>query len=239
MGMLGVIPARGGSKGIRRKNLALLGGRPLIHYTLDAAVASGVLERVIVSSDDQEIIAVARQTTGIEVPFTRPGELARDDTPAIEPVRHLLEWLEAEDGYAPDAVMLLQPTCPLRTARDIAEAAEVFGQSGKPSLISVSPPVQHPSDMIVQGGDGLAFCFERGDDRGRQDFPEAWFLNGAIYITDRTFLLETGTFYDLRSCALYHMPESHSFDIDNRFDLDVTEGYLKLTTNGRNGKDHA
>src|SRR5690349_8046730 len=119
--VLAVIPARGGSKSIPRKNLAALAGKPLIVWTIEAASASQCLTRVVVSTDDPEITAVAA-AAGAEVPFVRPAELAQDETPAIEPILHAVDWLDQHEGYRPDFVMILQPTSPLRQAEDIDAA---------------------------------------------------------------------------------------------------------------------
>ncbi|CAA7603172.1 3-deoxy-manno-octulosonate cytidylyltransferase [Acididesulfobacillus acetoxydans] len=120
--ILGIIPARGGSKGIPRKNIRLLGGKPLLAWTIEAALEAGCLDRLILTTEDEEIAAVGRKY-GCEVPFLRPAELAQDSTPGIEPVLHALRWLAEREGYRPDYVLLLQPTSPLRRAEQIRECA--------------------------------------------------------------------------------------------------------------------
>src|SRR5687768_3079222 len=158
MQILGVIPARGGSKGIRRKNLAPLGGRPLIAHTCDAARGSRALTRVIVSTDDDEVAGEALKL-GIEVPFLRPQALAGDDTPMIDVLVDLLSTLASRESYRPDAVVLLQPTSPFRRAGHIDAAVDAFLASGADSIVSVVP-VPHqftPSSLMKLEGDRLIF----------------------------------------------------------------------------------
>ena len=145
MKVLGVITARGGSKGIPGKNLKLLGGRPLIAYTIDAAQQSNALDRLILSTDDPAIAEAAR-ALGCEVPFLRPPELARDDTPHLPVMQHAVEWLAAHDSYHPDLVLILQPTSPLRRAEHMREAVSLAQTSAADSVVGVSavPVHYHP-----------------------------------------------------------------------------------------------
>ena len=122
--ILGLIPARGGSKALPHKNIRQFAGKPLIAWTIETALACPMLDRTIVSTDDPEIADVSRHW-GAEVPFLRPAELARDDTPGIEPVLHAVRWLGENEGYRPDYVMVLQPTSPLRTTEDIEAAIQL------------------------------------------------------------------------------------------------------------------
>jgi len=136
--VLGVITARGGSKGIPGKNLKLLGGRPLIAYTIDAARQSGALDRLILSTDDPAIAEVGR-SMGCEVPFIRPADLALDQTPHLPVMQHAVEWLAANDGYRPDLVLILQPTSPLRRAEHVREAVSLAQTSGADSVGAWAP----------------------------------------------------------------------------------------------------
>src|SRR5690554_6446866 len=135
--ILALIPARGGSKGLPRKNLRLLGGKPLIAWTIEEAVKSGCFAEVAVSTDDNEIAAAAKDY-GARVPFLRPAELARDDTKGIEVVLHAMDWYETNE-WAFDLLMLLQPTSPLRTAEDIRAALGVFSEKQAAAVVSVCP----------------------------------------------------------------------------------------------------
>ena len=174
--------ARGGSKSLPRKNLAPLAGRPLIAWTIEAALRCREVGRVVVSTDDDEIAAVAR-TLGAEVPFRRPPELAEDDTPTMPVIMHALHWLEDEQGYVPDAVVVLQPTSPLRIADDITGAITLARERSAESVISVSPSWSHPhlAKRIAADGRLEEFMVHPRVDR-RQDLEPVYSLNGAIYL---------------------------------------------------------
>ena len=143
MNCLAIITARGGSKGLPGKNIKLMAGKPMIVWTIEAARQAQSVARVCVSTDDAAIASVSRDW-GAEVPFLRPVELARDDTPGIAPVLHAVKWMEEHEGYRPDYVMLLQPTSPLRTAQDITSATELAESKGGDSVVSVSEVKHHP-----------------------------------------------------------------------------------------------
>ena len=245
MEILGVIPARGGSKGIRRKNLAPLGGRPLIAHTCDAARGSRALTRVIVSTDDDEIAAEALRL-GIEVPFPRPRTLAGDDTPMIDVLVDLLSTLAGRESYRPDAVVLLQPTSPFRGAGHIDAAVDVFLTSGADSVVSVVP-VPHqftPSSLMKLEGDRLVFpggpegppSESLGGGPGplrRQDKPQLFARNGPAVVVVRTrVLLEQRTLYGPDTRALV-MSRDDSLDIDDAFDLELAELLLAARAAGR------
>ncbi len=140
--ILGLIPARGGSKGIPGKNLRLLGGRSLVARAVESGIKSLRLARLILSTDSEAIAEEGRRA-GAEVPFLRPADLAKDDTPSSAVVVHALEWLERNEGRLPDILVLLQPTAPLRQARHIDEALELLVTSGARSVVSVTPVPGH------------------------------------------------------------------------------------------------
>jgi N-acylneuraminate cytidylyltransferase/CMP-N,N'-diacetyllegionaminic acid synthase len=141
--VLGIIPARGGSKSVPNKNIAMLASKPLIAYTIQAALDAKNIDRTIVSTDSQKIGDTAL-TYGAELPFLRPSELAQDDTPGIEPILHAVCWLDENEGYRPDYVMVLQPTSPLRTNQDIESAVQLAQEREADSVVSVCPADQHP-----------------------------------------------------------------------------------------------
>ena len=224
MRVLGVITARGGSKGIPGKNLKPLAGRPLLAWTIDAAQASGVLDRVILSTEDEAIAAAGREL-GCEVPFMRPAELAEDHTPHLPVLQHAVAWLREHAAYRPDAVMILQPTSPLRQGAHIAEAVARLEATGADSVVSVSEVSAHahPMRMLRVDADGTATLFVTGDPirrriNRRQDLPPAWVMNGAIYLF-RTTALEgpDPSLYGERSAA-YPMSALHSVSIDDPAD---------------------
>lgn len=216
--MLMIIPARGGSKSIPRKNIAPVAGKPLIAWTIAAALASS-LGRVIVSTDDEEIARVARDY-GAEVPFLRPAQLAADDTPGIEPLLHAVTWMETNEHYAPDQVMLLQPTSPLREASDIEGAFKMLSEAGADAVVSVCEAREHPYWMkkIAEDGTATDFLPTSEEYSNRQSLPQLYRLNGAIYLVRRQVLLAERTVYPQRTLA-YVMPPERSIDIDTPWDL--------------------
>ena len=231
MKILGLITARGGSKGIPGKNLKLLAGRPLLAYTIDAARTSGALDRVILSTEDAAIADVAR-SLGCEVPFVRPAELSRDETAHLPVIQHGAQWM-IEHGYRPDAVMTLQPTSPLRSADDITAAVRLLESTGADSVLSVSEvgAHAHPMRMLRLDDHGYATLFVNNDPvrkriNRRQDLPAAWLMNGAIYAC-RTELLfaEPPSQYGDRVIA-YPMPAERSISIDDLDDWAAAERAL-------------
>ncbi|SEH53640.1 cytidylyltransferase domain-containing protein [Magnetospirillum fulvum] len=217
MKRLAVIPARGGSKGIPRKNLARIGGHPLLTWTVAAALESGCLDRVIVSTDDTEIAAVARDA-GAEVPFLRPAELARDDTPSLAVVTHMVAALAAQ-GWEAEMITLLQPTSPFRTGADIRACHELRLQNEASAAVSVVECEAHPAWAFVQDEAGRLHPFLPGPmPTRRQDLPPAFRPNGAIFMVTRERLDGGATFYGPDTLA-YVMPPERSIDIDTPWDL--------------------
>lgn len=219
MKILAIIPARGGSKGIPRKNIRPLAGKPLIAWTLEAARAATRLDRIIVSTEDEEIAAIAR-ACGAEVPFLRPAELAGDDTPTLAALQHVVAKLQKDESYCPDAVMTLQPTSPLRTAVHIDEAADLFAADPQAdSLVSCVkvPHVFHPRSVMKRTADGyLAPYLDETQPFRRQDKETVFARNGAaVYIT-RTPCLERFVFGG--KLIGYPMDERSSVDIDTQAD---------------------
>ena len=221
MNVLGVIPARGGSKAIPRKNLVELGGKPLIQYTIEAALASyPALARIIVSTEDAEIAEVSR-ACGAEVPFVRPFELAEDKASSVDVLRHALRVLQKENGARSDWVMLLQPTTPFRTTADIAAALEIARRGGCDSVISVVRVIDsHPARVKKIVDDGLEpFCVKEEEGTRRQDLqPPAFKRNGAIYLTRHDVVMEQRSIWG-RVIRPYLMPPERSLNIDSPFDL--------------------
>ncbi len=225
--VLAVIPARGGSKALPRKNLALLYGKPLIAWTIEAAIRSRVVNRTVVTTDDTEIADVAR-SLGAEIPFLRPPELARDETPGIAAILHAVRWLEEHEGYRPDVVMKLQPTSPLRTAEDLTSALALLAERHADAVVSVTPVEHHPYWMRTVDEHGFMHDFvpQSAPTFVRQDLPPAYRVNGAIYLADRTTLLTTEWWFGPRTAA-YVMPSERSVDIDTTDDLAVAERLLE------------
>lgn len=225
--ILAVVPARGGSKGIPGKNLALAGGRPLLAWTLDAARTSQFVDRTVVSTDDPSIAATARDLGG-EAPFLRPAEISGDSASPMLAIDHALAWLEREEGWRPDYVMLLQPTSPLRLAEDIDNACRLAVEKDADAVVSVTEAVPHPylTRSIDSDGKLADFLTLPGGYPRRQDFPDVYTLNGAIYLAKREILASQGTFYTSRTYA-YVMPTARSLDIDTPWELHLADLLLR------------
>lgn len=225
--VLAIVPARGGSKGVPRKNVRPLGGRPLIAWTIAAARASRYIDRLILSSEDGEIMRVAAGL-GCDVPFARPAALAADDTPGIAPVLHALEALP---GY--EMVVLLQPTSPFRAAQDIDACIEACARGGAPACVSVAEPEQSPYwTFTLDGSRRLRPVIPGGVLPGRrQDLPAAYALNGAVYVARTDWLARNGEFIT-EETAGHVMPAVRSLDIDTELDLRIAEFMLKEIENG-------
>jgi len=230
MEILGLIPARGGSKSIPHKNIVPLAGRPLLAYTCDAALSSQTLTRVILSTDDSKIAAVGR-TCGVEVPFMRPAELAQDDTPALPVIEHALHWLGEQQNYQPDVIVLLQPTSPLRRAVHIDEAVNVLLETGADSVVSVvEVPHQYNPVSVMKMEDGQLVPFLDGEGTRvlrRQDKPRVYARNGpAVLVTRTPVIQQTGRIYG-EVLVPYIMGWPESLDIDASTDVGLAEFYLR------------
>lgn len=228
--ILGLIPARGGSRGIPRKNVALVGGRPLLAYTCEAALASRRLSRVVLSTDDEEIAAVGA-ACGVEVPFRRPGDLAQSETPSFPVAQHAVQWLREHEGWEADVVVLLQPTSPLRRARHIDEALDRMDEAGADTVVSVVPvPHRYSPYAVNRVEEGWLHDFWEQpvsfNRTRRQDVPVLYARNGPAVLATRTsVLLERQRFYGDRVLP-YLMSEEESVDIDTGFDLSLAEWLL-------------
>ncbi len=228
--ILAIIPARGGSKAIPLKNLAMLGGKPLLQYTIDAAKQSKLITRIILSSDHKEIIRYAHQQ-GIEVPFVRPAELARDTTPMIEVVEHAVKYLVNKESYRPDYIVLLQPTSPLRTAQHIDEALMLLLDSEADSVVSVVevPHQFNPYSVMLQQGNFLVPFLEFDETRNlRQLKPLFYARNGpAVCALTYECLIQKKSLYGEKILP-YVMDRAESIDIDDSWDLSIAEYLLKI-----------
>ncbi len=220
--MIALVPARGGSKGLPGKNIRNLRGKPLIAYSIEAALGAKGVRRVIVSTDDPEIAEVSKKF-GAEVPFMRPSELAQDQSLAIDNYIYTIQQLQ-RNGDPVDQLMVLLPTAPLRTSADIEGAMEIFKKRGADSVISyykAPHPVQWYKYFDSQGV--VRSYFPEGDRLGnRQDEREAYLPNGAIYIFHSSLLLETKSYFSEKTFP-YVMPIQRSVDIDTLEDFEYAE----------------
>jgi CMP-N-acetylneuraminic acid synthetase len=230
MKVLGLIPARGGSKGVPRKNIRNLCGKPLLGYTAEQALNSVKLSRVILSTEDEEIASVGK-TFGLDVPFLRPVKLAEDTTPTLPVIQYTILKL-GEMGEEFDAVCLLQPTNPLRQSSDIDKCIELLADSDADSVISVLP-VPHeynPKWVYWQNSDGTV-KLSTGENEPisrRQDLPTAFHRDGSIYVTKTNIITEKNSLYGLKIKA-YEMNPLYSSNIDTEEDWNKVE--KKITKN--------
>ena len=231
--VLGVVTARAGSKGIPGKNTKLLAGKPLIAYTIEAALASGVFDRLILSTDDEQAARIARDL-GCEVPFMRPADLSTDGTPHLPVMVHAAAWLREHDRYDPEWTMILMPTSPLRQPRHIVESVELALSSGADSVVSVDevPAHFHPLRMLTVDDRGWARLLVgdrpvRQRPVRRQGMPPAWVFNGAIYLFRTTLLFDPvePNLYGERVAA-YPMTPPYGHNIDGAADWVEAERIL-------------
>lgn len=227
MHILGLIPARGGSKGIPRKNIVPLAGKPLLTYTCEAALGSSYIDRVVLSTDDEEIAQIGR-SCGVEVPFMRPPELARDDTPSLPVAQHAIEWLREHDGWGTDILVLLQPTSPLRRAHHIDAALDILLEKQADTVVSVvEVPHRYNPYSVMELRDGILHQFLPGktqfDRYRRQTLPKVYARNGpAVLVTRVNTLFRDQSFYG-QLVLPYVMDEADSLDIDTLYDLEIAE----------------
>ena len=219
--LLAVIPARGGSKRLPRKNILDLAGKPLIAWTIEAALGSKYIDRVVVSTDDGEIADISKQF-GADVPFIRPIELASDEATSIDVVLHSLKELEMQKDHY-DFIVLLQPTSPLRTTEHIDKAIEQLIERDDDAVISVCKAEHHPlwCNELGDDKDMSGFLREEIVNKRSQELPDYYRLNGAIYLCDVERLKSKMTFFLNEKISAYIMKQDVSVDIDMRSDLDL------------------
>jgi CMP-N,N'-diacetyllegionaminic acid synthase len=220
--ILALISARGGSKGVPRKNIRILAGKPLIAWTIEEAKKSEFIDRIILSSEDDEIISVAKKY-GCEVPFKRPAEYAQDDTPGIEPVLHAVN----EIGEVYDYVCLLQPTSPLRTVEDIDSCLRINVEKKTKCCVSVTESSKSPYWMYSINMNGFISPIFPNQEfiTSRQKLPVTYELNGAIFMAEVNWLMKNKSFITSETSA-FVMDKSNSFDIDSELDFSICEYLL-------------
>jgi CMP-N-acetylneuraminic acid synthetase len=231
--VLGIIPARGGSKGVPRKNIKLLTGKPLIAYTIETALSSNYIDRLIVSTDDVEIAGIAKQF-GADVPFLRPDNLANDTAKAIGVVQHALKEMEKIDGIEYPIVVYLEPPAPLKITEDIDTSIEMFIEQNPDSVVSVNEANQFHPILMKKIVDGKLEPIWQPEPEGvpRQMYePKAYMRNGAVYVLQRKNIL-WGKFYGENILA-YVMPLERSICIDDMNDWYVAEAWMKKLVDRR------
>lgn len=226
MRILAIIPARGGSKGVPKKNIKLLGKKPLIEYTIDDAKKTKLLSQIIVSTDDEEIVTAA-EIAGCKPPFMRPKELAKDDSTSLEVVQHAITFFESKNIFF-DAVCLLQPTTPFREIGFIDKAIEQFTSSNADCLISVLPiPQEYNPHWAFEENENGILKIVTGEDSiipRRQELPKAYHRDGSIYIT-KTEVIKKGSLYG-KSIAYIESNPQYYVNIDTMKDWEMAENLL-------------
>jgi CMP-N,N'-diacetyllegionaminic acid synthase len=217
--VLAIIPARGGSKGLPGKNIKELCGKPLIAWSIEQALGCSNVDRVVVSTDDDQIANISKKY-GAEVPFKRPTELAGDTASTISVVFHTIDWLREHEDYLPEYILLLQPTSPLRAAADIEGAIQTLKDKDARAIVSVCETDHHPWWSNILPGDGNMKDFISSEilNKRRQDLPLFYRVNGAIYLAEMDYLQEHNEFLGPATFA-YEMPKNRSVDIDSELDF--------------------
>ncbi len=224
--VLALVPARGGSKGIPDKNIRALLGHTLLHYATQAAVASGVVDRIVLSTDSERVAAEGRRA-GLEVPFLRPSDLAQDDTPMLPVIEHAVHVL-SDNGWEPEIVVLLQPTSPLRTGAHIRAAVQALRDSGADSVVTVVELPRHLSPdyvMRIDGGRLVPFLPDGMRITRRQDTRPAFVRDGTAYVFWTRTLRDTRSIYGER-CHPLVIPAHESITIDTPDDWEAAERRL-------------
>ncbi len=227
MSVLGLVVARGGSKGVPRKNIRLLAGKPLLQYTAEAALQARRLSRVVLSTEDEEVAAVGR-SCGLEVPFMRPLPLAGDSTPGFDVVYHALGWLEAH-GARFDAVCVLQPTSPFRRAEDVDACVQLLESTGADAVVSILPvPTEYNPHWVYFRQEDGRLSLSTGEETPiarRQELPLAFHREGSVYVTTRDTVMVGRSLYG--KCLMgYEVNPSASLNIDTVSDWDRAEALL-------------
>ncbi len=230
--ILGVIPARSGSKSVWKKNIAALLGKPLISYTIEEALKSRFLTKLVISSDDDEIIKISKKY-GAEAPFKRPKKLSGDNTPTLPVVQHAVSEMEKLGNLTYDYIALMHATTPLKTVDDIDGAIKKTLKTGADSVASVVRVMDcHPMKIKkIVNGRLVEFSKELAALRGgemvrRQDLPPAYLRNDCIYVTKRDILIKENSFFG-KDCRPYIMPEERSLNIHEKNDFLIGDAFLR------------
>lgn len=225
--ILALIPARGGSKGLLGKNVKPLLGKPLIVWTIEQAKNTKYIDRIIVSTEDEEIAEISKDS-GAEVPFLRPEKLATDDSKSIDVILHAIEWVKENDGIFYDLVIMLQSTSPLRLSEDIDKAVELLFSKNAKAIISVCEAEHSPrwANTLPEDGCLKDFIKPESMNKNRQEYDIFYRLNGAIYLAYCDYIKKQKSFFGNKSFA-YIMPKERSIDIDYELDFKLAEFLMK------------
>lgn len=226
MNILGTICARGGSKGVKNKNIRDLAGKPLIAHTVEYFKQWGKADKIVCSTDSEKIAEIAKKY-GAEIPCMRPKELAADDTFKLDVLKHIVKFCEDEDGFEYDIIVDLDPTAPLRKKKYLDEAFKKFVENNVNNLYSVTRARKNPYfNMVELDEKGYAHLCKKSNVVRRQDAQAVYEMNASIYIYKRDFLMKTNTLHSNKT-IIYEMPDVASTDIDSEIDFQYVEFLLK------------
>ena len=229
--ILAIIPARGGSKRLPGKNIKKIGGKPMIAHAILAAKRSKYIDRVIVSTDDLKIAKVAKKY-GAEAPFLRPAELASDTATSLSVLKHAVTYLESNDKFKPDIVVLIQPTNPLVQSNDINGTIEKMIATKTNSCFTVAEISQRPEWMYRIERNKPELYIKTGlENKRSQDLPKLAIVNGAVYAVKYNVLMKKNLITDNSNTSIYLMPRERSADIDEPFDFELAEFLFKRLGN--------
>lgn len=232
LNIVAIIPARGGSKRLPRKNIKVLSGKPMIAYSIEAARKSQLIDRVIVSTDDKEIAEIAKKY-GAEIPFIRPNDLATDSASTIDVLKHAITFLESHSHDKIDLIVLLQPTSPLITESDIDNAINKIIQTNTTSCVSMCPISERPEWMYsIKNEKPKPFGEKHDIILLTQDLPKLYKINGAIYVSHRDVIMKQNLILDEKNLSAIVMPRERSIDIDTMTDFLIAETLFKARQDG-------
>ena len=220
---LAIIPARAGSKRIPNKNLQLLSNKPMIQYTIEAAISSLQKSNIIISSNDVKVHNIAKKF-GLNVPFIRPSKLSTEMATTSSVILHAIQWYKKQYGFIPDNIILLQPTSPFRTADDIKKSMKQFITSKKRTLVSACIPMQHPGDFLYEDNNRkfkrLKIIKLKKKLNEKKKYPKMYFIDGGIYISKTTHFIKTGDMIG-KDPDIFLTSQYHAIDVDTPFDIDL------------------
>ncbi|NOY35808.1 MAG: acylneuraminate cytidylyltransferase family protein [bacterium] len=229
--ILAIIPARGGSKRIPKKNIKPLVGKPLIAYSIDAALQSKYIDRVIVSTDDKEIARVAAKRKA-EIPFLRPKKLSGGKATTVSALQHAVRFLEEQENYKADIVVLIQPTTPLILSKDIDDAIKKLIRTRSNSCVSLCEISERPEWMYqIKKNKAVPFIKTKNSAKRTQDLPKTLRLNGGVYATRKDTLMKKNKIVDGGNLSAIIMPRERSIDIDEPIDFLIAEAMIKHNKN--------
>ena len=224
--ILAIIPARGGSKRLPRKNIRPLAGKPLLAYSIEAARSSQYIDRIIVSTEDMEIANIAKKF-GADVPALRPMELAEDATKSDDVLKYTAEYMESKENYIPDIIVLIQPTSPLVSAEDIDKTVETLIAGNSHSSLTVCEITERPEWMYLLNNKKPMLFLNKSSLKARsQDLPELGIINGAVYVMTHNTIMKRNKIID-ENTSIYLMPRERTVDIDELFDFQLAEFLMK------------